>query len=170
MRFPCRPRTSARARSLTEVIGRAVGHLSFRRDSGDPAHLPSVVLRLLVLRRRAPRRAPTPGRLCGQRPTSRQSHGSRAVSPAGSQAVSPHVHTGRQSPGHTGRQSHGSQAISPHVHMGRQSPGHTGRQSHGTRAVDSTAGGSQFPRLTGRQSPPGTRAFSPRGSQAVRTC
>ena len=144
MRVPCRPRTSARARSLTEAIGRAVGHLSFWRGSGDPARLPSVTLRLLVLSGRTPRRAPTPGRLCGRRPTGRRSHGSRAVSPAGSQAVSPHVHTDRQS------------------------PGHTGRQSHGTRAVNPSAGGSQFPRLTGRQSFPGTRAVSPRGSRAVR--
>jgi len=71
----------------TEVIGRAVGHLSFRRGSGDPARLPSVVLRLLILRGRAPRSAPTPGRLGGQRPTGRQSPSLRAASPAGSQAV-----------------------------------------------------------------------------------
>ena len=145
MRAPCRPRASARARSLTGAIGRAVGHLSFRRGSGDPARHSSVTLRLLVLSRRTPRLVPTPGRLGGQRPTGRLTRGSWTVSPAGSQAVSPHVHTGRQSPGHTGRQSHG----------------HTGRQYYGRRQ--------SVPRLTGRQSPrPGSQAVSPRGSRAVR--
>jgi hypothetical protein len=170
---------------LTEFIGRAVGHLSFRLGSGDPARLPSAVLRLLILRGRAPRSAPTPGRLGGQRPTGRQSHGSRAVSPAARRPSGPTCTRAVSSPGtravsHTARRPsvpRCTRTVSP---PGARAVSH---KAHGPsvlqpEAVSSPAHGPSVPGAHGPSEqaklflwPPGPRAGPgrsvPLGSRAI---